>query len=101
MASLKKIKRGDFVALLGYHGRNAVVDKKFASTHNKKGALELAELGYYRAAVCAAIYDDGDNGEKLVEWLHSRNIFPDYDYEGLKLLFGVLQVEAVERVIAV
>lgn len=89
------------MALIGYDGRNAIVDKEFAAKYGKKGALELAELGYYRAAICSTIYDDGDNGEQLIEWLHSRDIFSDYSYEDLKSLFGVQQVEEVGRVVAI
>lgn len=96
------MKRNQFVALIGYDGNSAIVDRGFASEHGHKPTTELAALGFYKAALCSVIHS-GDEADQrgLVEWLHSHDLFPEHDYEGLKLIFGVSQVEAVERVVKI
>lgn len=95
------MKQNEFVALIGYDGTSAIIDGEFARKYGKKSALELAELGYYRAAVCATIYQEGEGSAELLAWLHHRNIFTEYSYEDLASLFGVQRVEGVERVVRV
>ena len=96
------MKRNEFVALIGYDGRRAIIDKIFASKHGNQKTLQLAELGYYKAALCSAIHSQlQEECDRLVQWLHERDIFSDYDCDGLKALFGVWQVEEVEKVLKV
>ncbi len=94
------MKREDFVFTVGFQGNTAVVDKRAKRKYGKLTSEKLIEMGLYRAAFCAALYDGDDAAmRKLIE---SYNATHDASYETvaqLKRLFGVDSVpENVSRV---
>jgi len=94
------MKRHEFVALIGYEGESAIVDGRFARTHGRKESKELARDGYYKAALSAALYDDGDAGcERLLAWLHEQKLFVEYTIKEMYTLFGIASYREVKKVV--
>ncbi|TVR67902.1 MAG: hypothetical protein EA427_12255 [Spirochaetaceae bacterium] len=52
------MKREDFVWTIGYQDDVAIVDGPARKRYRNKSAEELLQEGLYRAAFCAAVYDD-------------------------------------------
>ena len=96
------MKHSDFISMIGYDTQNAIIDKQFARKYGQKNSMELAELGYYKAALCSALYSENEETrEQLITWLHEHDLFIDFDFAGLISLFGIhVHVEA-QKVIRV
>lgn len=116
------ISRGDFVFTIGYEGNTAVVDGAMKRRHGSLSAAELAGLGLYKQALCAAVYDEAaavagrppsrkSGGEVrataavLEEILEIYNRHQEHklgSVEDLKRLFGVFEVpEGVGKVLVI
>ena len=96
------MKHGDFISMIGYDAQSAIIDKQFARKYGQKNSMELAELGYYKAALCSALYyDNAEECEQLMKWLHEHDLFIDFDFAGLISLFGVhahVETQKVTRI---
>jgi hypothetical protein len=55
---MAELKRNDFVFTIGYQGDTAIVDGTARKRYGKLSAAELLDEGLFRAAFCAAQYDD-------------------------------------------
>jgi hypothetical protein len=108
------ISRADFVFTIGYEGNTAVVDGAMKRRHGSLSTGELAELGLYKQALCAAVYDEAaaaggrassrksggqerPTTEVLEEILEIYNRHQEHklgSVEDLKRLFGVFEVPA-------
>lgn len=91
------MKREDFIFTIGYHGDTAIVDGTARRQYGSKNARELLEVGLYRSAFCAALFD----GELDAFLPLFRELTP-VEFENvdqLKRLFGVFEVpDGVEKV---
>ncbi len=84
------VKRDDFVFAIGYHGSAAIVDGQARREHRGKPAMELLETGLYRAAFCAAVYDD--ELDTFLPAFRDATGIPVNEPIELQRLFGVFSV---------
>ncbi len=94
------MKRGDFIFTIGYHGGTAIVDGVARKEHGNASAEELMELGLYRAAFCAALFDG--KLDTFLPVFTARTSIGVTDVEQLKRVFGVFEVpDSVEKVVVI
>jgi hypothetical protein len=94
------MKRDEFVCTIGYQDDAAIVDGPALKKHGKKRADELLELGMFRAAYCAALYDG--EIDRFREQFQTRTGVTFASDEALARLFGVFDVpDQVGRVIRI
>ena len=87
------MKRSEFIFLLGFDGHRALIDKYLVRKYGRKTTVELAELGFYKAAFCSALFNNSEKEqEELLRWFRDHNLFTTYDFSGLKKLFGISEV---------
>jgi len=82
--------REDFIFTVGYDGNTAVVDKKAKSKYSQKTTMELLEAGFFKPALCSAIYSE--NQDELNAVLERYNSFTEKkidNIEQLKLVIGI------------
>jgi hypothetical protein len=114
------ISRADFVFTIGYEGNTAVVDGTMKRRYGSLSTAELASLGLYKQALCAAVYDAAAAGKQparksggdgrpataaLEEILEIYNRHQEHklsSVEDLKRLFGVFEVpEGIGKVLVI
>lgn len=84
------MKRDEFVFTIGYQDDAAIVDGPAMRKHAKKSARELLDLGLFRPAYCAALYDDELEGFRT---LFVERTGMEIESDGaLARLFGVFGV---------
>lgn len=94
------MKREDFLFTIGYQGSTAIVDVTMRRRHGRKSAVDLLDAGLYRAAFCAALYDD--QLESFVGEFTARTGIDAGDGDALRRLFGVSEVPTnVDKVVAI
>lgn len=91
------MKRNEFVFTIGYQDDAAIVDGPAMKKHGGKSAEELLDLGLFRPAYCAALYDGQLEGFRD---LFSRRTGMQIDSDdALARLFGVYGIpESVTKV---
>ncbi len=91
------MKRDEFVFAIGYQDDAAIVDGPALKKHGRKTASELLDLGLFRPAYCAALYDNQLEGFRE-QFAQRTGMTLDSD-EALARLFGVFGVpDGVTRV---
>jgi hypothetical protein len=94
----ERMKREDFVFTIGYQGNAALIDGEARRKYGKYSAAELLEEGLYRAAFCAALYDE--SLQEFTEDFRNRTGNSVDNETALKRLFGVFEVpDNVEKTI--
>ena len=93
--------RADFIFTVGYDGNAAVVDRKAKSRYSKMTTMELLDAGFFKPALCSAIYSE--NQDELNAVLEKYNSFAEKkidNVEQLKLVIGIQKMpkEIVEIV---
>lgn len=85
---MNTIEKSDFMAIKGYYGDVAIVDKNFKNKIKKLSIEELLEQGYYRAAVAAAVYDGDEQKKDLVlQFFMQKQPIESFDF--LEREFGI------------
>lgn len=94
------ISREDFIFTIGYDGKAAVVDAGARNAYGKRGTLELAERGFFRAAFSSALYSgSAQEQESFVEYYNRKAGASFGKFDELRKVFGV-NLEDVKKVIA-
>lgn len=89
----KYMTREDFIFTTGYDGDSAVVDRISKSRYGKLTTEELLEKGFFKPALCSAIYSNNDKElEKVLESYNFRTEFKVETIEQLKLVLGVHRI---------
>jgi hypothetical protein len=84
------MKREDFISTVGYSGNTAIVDGKTRKRYGSLSASELVASGAYRAAFCAALYDQDQTGFDQVLAAYNGQHGTNYrQADELKRVFGV------------
>ena len=87
------MRREDFVFTIGYDGDTAIIDGKARKKYRKYNVTELAEVGMYRAAFCAALFDgDRDVMQKVLAAYNKGEGTKYNSTDDLKRMFGVYDV---------
>ena len=60
------MKREDFMFTVGFDGAAAVVDGEMRRRYARSSIADLLKAGFYRAAACAALWDDDEAAVQLV-----------------------------------
>ncbi len=60
------MKREQYCFTIGYNGGDAIVDKQAMVRYGKKTPVQLADLGLYKSALAAALFDDDREGREYV-----------------------------------
>ena len=84
------MKREDFIFTIGYDGDSAVVDSRAKKKYGSRRTAQLLEEGFFKPALCSAIYSGND--EELKTVLEKYNLLADKPLAGieqLKLVLGV------------
>lgn len=87
------IKREDFIFTVGYQGETAIVNGELKSKYGKLNSIEFAEKGFFKSAICSALYDkkSGDL-EKILEIYNSKIEKKLESVDDLKKTFGVTEI---------
>lgn len=87
------ISREDFCFTVGYNGEQAVVDKQARNRYGKMSVENLLKEGLFKPALCAALYDNDENGMKLVLKTYNEKSLSSLEtVDELKRVFGVFIV---------
>ncbi len=90
------MKREDFIWTIGYQDETAIVDGPSRRSYGKLKARELLELGLYRAAFCAALYDQ--EAEQFLPEFQAATGITVESVQVLKRLYGVFSTpDTVQR----
>jgi hypothetical protein len=93
---MDKMERKDFIAVIGFNGPQAVVDKKLQKKIQKLSTLELFKEGHFKPAFCSALHkmekenDDSDMRSLLPELAKAFSL--EEDAEVFKRVFGVFSI---------
>jgi hypothetical protein len=60
------MKREQYCFTIGYNGGDAIVDKQAMFKYGKKTSRDLADLGLYKSALSAALFDEDREGQLYV-----------------------------------
>ena len=91
------MKRDDFIWTIGYQGDTAIVDGPARKRYRNRSAEDLLKEGLYRAAFCAAVYDNKTE-EFLPRFVKQTGIKAD-SVVYLQRLYGVFGIpESVRKV---
>jgi hypothetical protein len=97
------MRREDFVFCIGFEGSTAIIDGKMQRKFGSRTSRQLAEAGYFKQAVCSAVFSD--NPQELEEVLavyNAKTDAPVRSTEELKRIFGVSGVpEGVKKLTVV
>ncbi|MGL4524587.1 MAG: hypothetical protein ACRCVN_03575 [Spirochaetia bacterium] len=85
------MKRQDFLAVIGYHGNLALVDKRMRSKMKNKSIEELAQLGEYKGAFCATFFEDITHRQLLLS-RYNALCGSNYSLAEMERLFGVFHI---------
>jgi uncharacterized phage-associated protein len=66
------MKKEDYMFCIGYQGDTALVDGQAKKAYGRKSLTELLELGLFRAALCATVYDDDQEGVARIIETYNR-----------------------------
>ncbi|TFG62446.1 MAG: hypothetical protein E4H36_07965 [Spirochaetales bacterium] len=87
------MKREEFLFTIGYEGGTALVDGNSMRQYKKATAMELAQKGLYKPALCAALFDGNTGDVPQILQMYNENSGSTYaTIEDLKRLFGVYEV---------
>ena len=84
------MKRDDFVWTIGFQDDVAIVDGPAKKRYRNASARDLLEQGLYRAAFCAAVYDQ--ETEEFLPLFRERTGIPAENVEYLQRLYGVFGI---------
>ena len=85
------MKREQYCFTIGYNGGDAIVDKQAMARHGKKSSRELADLGLYKSALAAALFDKDPEGQKYVlERYNEASGAGLADADGLVKVLGII-----------
>lgn len=91
------MKRDEFIFTIGYQDDAAIADGPAMRKHARKSARELLDLGLFRPAYCAALFD-GELGGFRELFVERTGVVLESD-DALARLFGVFGVpESVAKV---
>jgi len=84
------VRREDFIWTVGFQGDTAVVDKRARRKFGNLSADALVEKGFFRAAFCAALYDEDESAiQRLIERYNAEHDASYRSADELRRLFGV------------
>jgi len=87
------IKREDFIFTVGYQGETAIVNGELKLLYGKLSSIELAEKGFFKSAICSALYGkNADELEKIFDLYNSKIEKKLNTVDDLKKTFGVTDV---------
>lgn len=92
------IKREDFMFTVGYEGSTAIVDGKAKKQFGSLSVDDLIDQGQYKAAFCAALYDQDEEAMRKVR--ESYNSLTGSEYENSDQMRRLLGVDRVRDDIA-
>jgi hypothetical protein len=81
----------DQIAIIGYNGNIALVDKEMSKKIAKMNVAQLLEAGNYKAAFALAVLKDDDAAKMQVAQVYSQLASHEYKVDDLPRLFGVYQ----------
>lgn len=84
------MNRDDFIWTIGYQGDTAIVDGAARSRNRGKTATALLEMGLYRPAFCAALFD-GELDSFRNAFATATGVTVDSN-EALKRVFGIFEI---------
>ncbi|MBN1798532.1 MAG: hypothetical protein JW822_08135 [Spirochaetales bacterium] len=95
------IKREDFIFTVGYQGDTAIVNANSKRKFSRLGTRELAEKGFFKAAICSALYAGSDEElEQVMKIYNEQNEKTIDSIHNLKRIFGVSHVpEGIEKIL--
>lgn len=98
-----RLSRSDFMFTIGYRGSTAIVDRSARKRYARLIVDGLLEQDLYKAALCAAEYDDDQAAQLAVlRSYNKQSVVPVADVRQLRARFGVFgvpdSVTGVERV---
>jgi len=89
------MKREDFIFTIGYSGDTALVDGRARKEYARLSVQELTEKGLWRAAFCAALFDENREGMDLVVENYNRRSGAHLrSVQDMKRMLGVYDVPA-------
>lgn len=78
---MRVIKKSDIIATVGFLGHIALVDKKLKRTLKNLTLDQLLEKGYYREAICWALFEkDRSQQEYVVDFLSNKQYAGSFDF---------------------
>lgn len=89
------MKREDFIAVIGFQGNAAIVDKRLRRRFGSATTAQLFEEGLHKAAFCSALYSEDPAEMQLFIRSFSQRLAtgsddaPEITEDGLKRVFGV------------
>ena len=84
------IKREDFIFTIGYEGNVAIVDKLLKKRYRRLSTQELAEKGFFKPALCSALYCKSREEAKLVQQIYNEKAAHKVrSIEDLEKIYGV------------
>jgi hypothetical protein len=87
------MKREDFMFTIGYQGDTALVDGKAKKEYGKLDLDGLLEKGLYRAAFCAAVYEENEEQmNRVVEEYNRASGASLASPQDMKRMLGVFQI---------
>ncbi len=97
------IKREDFIFTVGYQGDTAIVNASAKKRFGRLKTRELAEKGFFKAAICSALYTSNDEELKQVMQIYNEQNEKTIDsIHNLKRIFGVSHVpEGIEKILLI
>lgn len=89
------MKREDFIFTIGYSGDTALVDGRARKDFAGLGVEELVEKGLWRAAFCAALFDDNsEDMDTVVQKYNEKSGAHLKSVQDMKRMLGVYDVPA-------
>ena len=93
------MKREDYIFTVGYDGDSAVVDKKTKRKYSKMTTMELFDAGFYKPALCSAIYSE--NPDELNAVLEKYNSLTEKKIDSVDQLKLVLGIQKLPKEVVV
>ncbi len=85
------MKREQYCFTIGYNGGEAIVDKQAMFRYGKKSPRELADLGLYKSALAAALFDGDREGQAYVlDRFNEKSGAGLADANGLVRVLGII-----------
>ena len=97
------IKREDFIFTVGYQGDTAIVNANSRRKFGRLNTRELALKGFFKAAICSALYAASDEElEQVMKIYNEQNENKVDSIHDLKRLFGVSHVpEGIAKILQI
>ena len=93
------IQRNDAIAVIGYDGNAALVDRIARKQCANMSIESLLKAGLFRAAAASAIYSNNPNELSLVAEEYNRVSGSSYAVESIPRLFGVASIQVSRTVV--